>query len=488
MVQFDNRYAQLPTRFYQRIAPVPVAAPAVFFCNESLADLLGIDAEMRRKESAAALFSGNNLPAGADPIAQAYAGHQFGQFVPQLGDGRAILLGEVAAKDGKRYDWQLKGSGQTAFSRMGDGRAALGPVIRECILSEAMHALGIPTTRSLAAVTTGERVQREVGLPGAILNRVASSHVRVGTFEYFAAQADKEAIRLLMDYVIERHYPVCAEADNPALELLAQLCEAQARLVAKWMGVGFIHGVMNTDNTSIAGETIDYGPCAFMDQYDPGAVFSSIDHFGRYAYGNQGPIMQWNITRLAECLLSAIDADSETAKARASEMIDRFPQQFADAWLQVMGAKLGLQDAGMEELPLIESLLALMQAHHMDYTLTFRQLSEGLTQDAEIRLPELFSQSEEGRAWVRRWLDRLSHEEQNRNAIAACMCRQNPAYIARNHRVEEAIGAAVESEDFAPMHKLMQVLSRPFDAQPDAEEYRTPPRPEERVYQTFCGT
>jgi len=477
--QFDNSYARLPQRFYARLKPTPVRSPHLVKVNHTLAEELGLDPKRLESEGGAACFSGNRVPDWAEPLAMAYAGHQFGHFVPQLGDGRAILLGEVIGRDGKRRDLHLKGAGQTPFSRRGDGRAALGPVLREYIISEAMYALGIPTTRSLAAVTTGEPVFRETTLPGAVLARVAASHLRIGTFEYFAAQGDEEAIKILADYALARHYPALQVTPNPSLALLEAVCDSQAALVARWMEVGFIHGVMNTDNMTISGETLDYGPCAFMDTYDPATVFSSIDHQGRYAFGNQPRIAQWNLARFAATLLPLLDDNHEKALVLAEETITQFPVRFERYWQDGMRRKLGLKSEQTDDASLIQALLQLMQQHAADYTNTFRLLcavAEG-------------SQAPAGyEAWVTCWQTRLRQELYSPQEAATLMRANNSAFIPRNHRVEAAINAAVKQGDFAPLEALLAVLATPFDEQPEHTEYANPPAPHERVYQTFCGT
>jgi uncharacterized protein YdiU (UPF0061 family) len=482
----------LPGHFYARLNPVPVKRPTLVRFNHQLADELGLNAETLQSEEGVAVFAGNKIPNHhAEPLAQAYAGHQFGQFVPQLGDGRAILLGEVMDRNGKRRDIQLKGSGRTPFSRGGDGRAALGPVIREYIVSEAMHALGVPTTRSLAAVTTGEPVYRETPLPGAILTRVAASHVRVGTFEYFAARHDTEAVRLLADYVIKRHYPDAQDAANPYLALLQRVGDGQAALVAKWMHVGFIHGVMNTDNTAISGETIDYGPCAFMDAYDPATVFSSIDRWGRYAFGNQGQIAQWNLLSFAETLLPLLGSDTQAAIANAKEVVNAFDGIFERHWLDGMRCKLGLEKQAADDLSLIQDLLALMHKGTADYTLAFRYLANIVDEDAdETQWRGLFASASERElgSWIVRWRQRLQEENRSSDHTAKAINNVNPAFIPRNHRVEKAIQRAVEGGDFTEMDRLITLFSKPYQDRPEYVEYMKPPKPEERVYQTFCGT
>ena len=490
---FSNSYAALPARFFARLAPIPVAEPRLIKLNAALAAELGLECGSLDDAALAALFSGNTVPEGADPIATAYAGHQFGQFVPQLGDGRAILLGEVLDRCGIRRDIQFKGSGRTPWSRNGDGRAALGPVLREYLVSEAMHALGIPTTRSLAAVTTGEVVFRERALPGAIVTRIAASHVRVGTFEYFAARRDAEAVRILADYVIGRHYPELVSAERPYLELLRAVCRRQAALIASWMHVGFIHGVMNTDNTAVSGETIDFGPCAFMDAYDPASVFSSIDGMGRYAYANQPPAAQWNLARFAETLIALIDPEAERAVEMASAEIDAFAAHFGAHWLDGMRRKFGLLTQLQGDLELIRAWLDTLARNGCDYTLTFRRLCDAADPSldagrAEATLRSCFSQSDDCAAWMADWRARLAREPQVGAQRAASMRRVNPAFIPRNHRIEQVIAAAIERNEFGPFEELLEVLSHPYQARPELESYAAPPQPAERVTRTFCGT
>jgi uncharacterized protein YdiU (UPF0061 family) len=485
LFDFDNSYARLPPRFFARIEPTPVAAPKLVRLNERLAAHLNLDPTTLATPEEAEIFAGNRIPALAEPLAMAYAGHQFGHFVPQLGDGRAILLGEVIDRDGARRDIQLKGSGRTPFSRQGDGRAALGPVLREYIVSEAMAALGIPSTRTLAAVTTGETVMRETALPGAILTRVATSHVRIGTFQYFAARGDIEATRTLADYVIARHYPEAAQAAIPYLALLDAVIARQAPLIAQWMLTGFIHGVMNTDNMSIAGETIDYGPCAFMDSYHPATVYSSIDQHGRYAYGNQPRIAIWNLARLAETLLPLLADDVNAAIELAESALDTFDTRFEAAYADGMRRKLGLSQASDGDMELARDLLARMADNGADFTLTFRRLS-GPDDGSATR--DLFADPHAFDEWAERWRARLATESAAPRERQAMMQRSNPAYIPRNHLVEEAIVAAEGSGNFEPFATLMTVLSAPFDDQPGFERYAQPPRPDQIVHQTFCGT
>ncbi|MEM6496433.1 MAG: YdiU family protein [Pseudomonadota bacterium] len=486
---FDNTYAKLPDHFYARLSPTPVKEPGLIKLNSNLAVELGLDPDALTEKAAIEIFAGNRLPRGSDPIAMVYAGHQFGNWVPQLGDGRAILLGELTDRNGTRRDIQLKGSGPTPFSRMGDGRAAVGPVLREYIISEAMAALGIPTTRSLAAVTTGEWIFREAALPGAVLTRVAQSHIRVGTFQYFASRQDNDALRLLADHVIARHYPALKDSATPYHDLLQAVMEQQAALVAKWMGVGFIHGVMNTDNMSIAGETIDYGPCAFMDEFHPDTVFSSIDQMGRYSYRNQPRIAQWNLARFAQCLLPLMDDDQDKAIEAAQTAIDSYADIYQPKWLDVMRAKIGLTTAQDGDLELIQGLLGVMSEQKADFTLTFRDLSFASTETPVAQWPvrNQFAQSEAFDAWAQNWMARLQQEPSSDAGRQIAMQEVNPRFIARNHRVEEALSAA-QAGDFQPFEKLIAVLAKPYDEQPDNADYASPPMPDEVVQQTFCGT
>lgn len=483
----QHSYAALPSRFFARVAPTPVPDPKLVVFNDGLARELGLDPDVLEPQAAATL-SGNRIPEDAEPIAMAYAGHQFGGFVPSLGDGRAILLGEIKGRDGILRDVQLKGAGLTRFSRGGDGRAALGPMLREYLISEAMHALGVPTTRSLAVVTTGEQVFREGALPGAVLTRVASSHIRVGTFQYFAARGDEDAVRALLQYVIARHYPEARDSEVPALSVLRIVAQRQAALIADWMLLGFIHGVMNTDNMSVAGETIDYGPCAFMDEYDPNTVFSSIDHGGRYAFANQPAIAQWNLTRLAETLLPLIDPQTEKAVALATEVLQSFIGEFEARFQAGMRRKIGLMGARDGEADLIRRLLAIMAQSHADFTLTFRRLALlAQSPDQEPRLLELFAQPADIDSWLRDWRTFMAEDTQGVEDRLASMRAASPAYIPRNHRVQAALDAA-EAGDYLPFRTLLGVLQHPFDERPERSGYAEPPRPEERVLRTFCGT
>ena len=484
-----SSYAGLPERFFARVDPIPVANPHLIRFNHALSAELGLDFGACDTETLAGLCSGNVIPHGVQPLAMAYAGHQFGHFVPQLGDGRAILLGEAQGSGGMRRDIQLKGSGRTPFSRDGDGRAALGPVLREYLVSEAMHALGIPATRALAAVATGEPVFREAALPGAILTRVAASFVRVGTFQYFAARGDVDAVRRLADYAIDRHYPAAKTEQQPYLALLRAVIDAQASLIASWMHVGFIHGVMNTDNMAVSGETIDFGPCAFMDAYDPAAVFSSIDRQGRYAYGNQPHAAVWNLARFAETLLPIIDAGADRAVELATEVLATFATRFSELSLSGVRRKLGLSAREEGDAALAEDLLDAMHRNQADFTLTFRGLCDAAEQaagDALVR--SLFLNPREYDEWASRWRARLTREPLEPRARAAAMRQVNPAFIPRNHRIEQVIDAAVERQDFEPFAKLSAVLSQPYRSQAGFETYADPPQPEERVHQTFCGT
>ena len=489
MFQFDNTYARLPERFYARVAPTPVKSPRVVKVNHALAELLGVDASELLSARGAEVLAGNVIPTGAEPIALAYAGHQFGNFVRQLGDGRAILLGEVVGRDGPRRDVQLKGAGRTPFSRRGDGRAAIGPVLREYIVSEAMAALGVPTTRSLAAVTTGEPVFRDRALPGAVLTRVAASHIRVGTFEFFAERGDREALATLASYALCRHYPEAAGTGNDALALLERVSDAQAALVARWLGVGFVHGVMNTDNTTISGETIDYGPCAFLDEFDPGKKFSSIDLQGRYAFAAQPRIAQWNLARLAEALLPLLAEDEAAAVRLATERLDDFATRFAAKYVRVLRAKLGLLTERDDDRVLAEDLLARLAEHGVDYTVFFRRLCAAAADPAaDAELVVLFGEPDAYRSWAESWRRRLAAEPLAPAARAAAMRRANPAFIPRNHRVEEALTAAADRADFAPFEALVSALSSPYDDQPAFAHLAEPPQPQDRVRETFCGT
>ena len=489
---FDNTYARLPEHFYARLNPTPVAAPRLVMLNDELARELGLDADALRSEHGVEVLAGNLVAKGSEPVAQAYAGHQFGTFVSQLGDGRANLLGEVMGRDGVRYDIQLKGSGRTPFSRGGDGRAALGPVLREYIVSEAMAARGVPTTRALAAVTTGERVLRDGALPGAVLTRVAASHLRVGTFQYFAARGDTEGVRALANYAIARHYPQAAQAGQPYRALLEGVIARQAQLIAQWMLVGFVHGVMNTDNTSISGETIDYGPCAFVETYDPATFFSSIDHGGRYAYGNQHRAALWNLARLAEALLPVLleeTGDEAEAVALANGALGAFEPQFQSARTAGLRRKLGLFAEREGDAALAEDLLQHMKTNHADFTLTFRKLCDAAASpEGDVGVRTLFADPSAYDGWSVQWRERLREEPIDGQARAAAMRRVNPVFIPRNHMVEAVLDAATWRQDFQPFEELLDAVTQPYAERQGLERYATPARPEERVLQTFCGT
>ncbi|MCA3447217.1 MAG: YdiU family protein [Rhodobacter sp.] len=484
---FDHSYARDLPGFSVSWAAAQVPAPRLFRLNRALARDLGLDADLLDGAPGARIFSGNLLPEDARPVAQAYAGHQFGGFSPQLGDGRALLLGEVIDRAGHRRDIALKGSGPTPFSRRGDGKATLGPVLREYLIGEAMHALGIPTTRALAAVTTGERVQRETALPGAVLTRVAASHIRVGTFQFFAARGEVDRLRLLTGYTLARHYPHLAPDPNPALALLDAVVGAQAALIAGWMSVGFIHGVMNTDNMTLSGETIDYGPCAFMDAYAPGTVFSSIDHTGRYAYGNQPAIGQWNLARLAETLVPLIDSDADRAIAAATEVLRSFMPRYEAQFQFLLRAKLGLVRDDPEDAAVVQRLLELMEAQGADWTLTFRRLSDAL-RGAPGAVRAQFVEPAALDGWLADWRARVENGPGNPAELASAMDRVNPVVIPRNHSVEAALDAAVAG-DAAPFEALLSAISSPFTEVPGQEGFALPPpRAFTEGYRTFCGT
>jgi uncharacterized protein YdiU (UPF0061 family) len=483
---FDNSFVRELEGLYEPWQAAPAPAPRMLALNAELAFELGADPAALGAPEGVAVLAGNVTPAGAAPVAQAYAGHQFGGYSPRLGDGRALLLGEVLDVHGRRRDLHFKGSGRTPFARGGDGKAAVGPMLREYVIGEAMHALGIPTTRALAVVATGEEVARETLLPGAVLTRVAASHLRVGTFQYAAALADPGVLRRLADYAIARHHPHAAEAENPYRAFYEAVVDAQAALIARWMLVGFIHGVMNTDNMAISGETIDYGPCAFMEAYDPATVFSSIDHGGRYAYGNQPPVAQWNLARLGEALLPLIDPEQETAIAAATEVLQTFPERHRAAWMGGMRAKLGLADAQGEDPALVDDLLALLHAQGIDFTSAFRALSPVARGDA-APARSLFAEPAAFDAWSERWRTRLAAQASDPQAIADAMDRVNPLYIPRNHQVEDVLAAATAG-DLGPFERLLDVLTRPFDERPGLEAYAAPAPTSFGTYRTFCGT
>ena len=485
-LSFNNTYTQLPERFYSRQMPSPVSAPGMIRVNQDLARRLGIDPVWLKSEEGTATIAGNLVPEGAEPIATVYAGHQFGAWNPQLGDGRAILLGEVIGTDGQRYDIQLKGAGQTPYSRMGDGRSPLGPVLREYLVSEAMHALGIPTSRALAAVTTGETVFREEALPGAVLARVAKSHIRIGTVQFFASRNDREALKLLVGHVLNRHYPDLLDAENRPLALLRRVMEIQAGLVAKWQMAGFIHGVMNTDNMLLSGETIDYGPCAFMDHYAAQTVFSSIDHGGRYAFRNQPAIAHWNIACLAQALLPIISDEEETATHLAGEALKEFQPLFLEAKMAGLRAKFGLKTRQEADEALAENFLALLEAQQMDFTLAFRRLAEMAGSEPEQNVGHLISFPPAFDSWLQGWRKRC--EDEDFAGRQKAMLATNPAMIPRNHLIENAIGEATRAGNLEPFHTLADALQAPFDLEGIPADFLRPPRPEEVVQQTFCGT
>ncbi|SMF83913.1 Uncharacterized conserved protein YdiU, UPF0061 family [Paenibacillus uliginis N3/975] len=478
---FDNSYARLPNSFFTRQSPTPVRSPKLILLNDSLATSLGLNIQALKSKDGTAVFAGNQIPDGALPLAQAYAGHQFGYFT-MLGDGRALLLGEQITPLSERVDIQLKGSGRTPYSRRGDGRAALGPMLREYIISEAMHVLGIATTRSLAVVTTGESVIRETDLPGAILTRVAASHLRVGTFQYVSNWGTAQDVRTLADYTLQRHFPEVDPDEHRYLFLLQQVIKRQAELIAKWQLVGFIHGVMNTDNMALSGETIDYGPCAFMDAYDPATVFSSIDQQGRYAYGNQPNIAAWNLARFAETLLPLLHEDKAQAIKLAEDAISEFSDLYHHHWLAGMRAKLGIFNEELQDESLIKDLLGMMQKNRADYTNTFRALTFDKLEDTGLSGTAEFAQ------WHELWQARLGRQQEPKDSSHQLMRSSNPAIIPRNHRVEEALEAAVLREDYSVMERLLDVLSRPYAHSPEQADYSTLPEPSNCSYRTFCGT
>ena len=480
-LKFDNSYLRLPESFYTYIEPEKVSTPEIIITNDKLANELDLDINQCSKKELAQIFSGNILPEGADPIAQAYAGHQFGNFTI-LGDGRAHLIGEHITANGKRFDLQLKGSGQTPYSRKGDGKAAISPVLREYIISEAMHALSVPTTRSLAAVRTGETVMRDKILPGAILTRIASSHIRIGTFEYIASQNDDQSLRELADYVIERHYPDIKDSEHPYLELINEVMNSQINLIINWLRVGFIHGVMNTDNMTLSGETIDYGPCAFMDEYNPQTSFSYIDYNKRYSYANQPYIVKWNIARFAETLLPMLHNDIKKAADIAEGVIEEFDSKFQNLWIAMMGKKLGLSDAGQEDHQLIGKLLRYMQSNNMDYTNTFRDLSEETLPELEIY------QTIEFNNWHDQWRVRLKRSKKTTEESIRLMEESNPVFIPRNHNVNKALEEAEINNDMTLFNNLLEVIKDPYNDNLEYSAYKNPPKTEEKVRHTFCGT
>ena len=483
----DNSYAEKLDGFYVPFTGDLAPKPKLVKLNTELAKTIGLDVDNLDPKQIAAILSGGIELKGASPLAQAYAGHQFGGFSPQLGDGRALLLAELIDTNGVRCDVHLKGSGRTTFSRGGDGKAALGPVLREYLLGEAMHALNVPTTRALAAVTTGEKVMREGLKTGAVLARVASSHLRVGTFEYYAAQGQSHKVKQLADYAIDRHFPELKESESPYLELIRAVSKKQAALIAKWMHIGFVHGVMNTDNMTISGETIDYGPCAFIDSYDPAAVFSSIDRQGRYAFANQSSIAQWNLARLAECLLPLIDPDSNKAVKLATDEIKAFTEYYEPLWLAGMREKIGLITAQDDDMDLVIELYTIMEGQHVDFTLLFRSLADVLLGDTEAAR-QLFDDPKSFDTWQSKWLKRIDTESATTEARTTAMNAVNPLYIPRNHKVEEALQAAEENSDYEPFERLMTVLAQPYKKREGLDDYAVPAPIDSGPYRTYCGT
>lgn len=489
-IALGNSYAQLPAVFYSKVRPTPVATPRLLRLNRPLADSLRLDAGWLRSADGVAMLAGNRVPAGADPLAMVYAGHQFGTWVPRLGDGRAVLLGDLVDRQGIRRDIQLKGAGLTPYSRMGDGRAVLGPVLREYVVSEAMFALGVPTTRALAMVASGEPVFREQPEPGAVLTRVATSHLRVGTFEYFYRRGDVDSLRTLADYAIDRHYPEAAAAENPYRALLEGVIARTAELIAAWMHVGFIHGVMNTDNMSIAGETLDYGPCAFMDAFHPSTVYSFVDQGGRYAYNQQPRIGDWNMMQFAETLLPLLAADPDDAVALAREALEAYPVHFEAAYHAGLRRKIGLAETAEGDIDLINDLLSRMAAQRADFTLTFRLLADARAEDSTRDEPVRgrFDNPESFDAWAQRWRRRLALETRGDDKRRADMRAVNPAFIPRNHQVQRAIDAATRDGDLTVLDELLHAVGTPYEDNPALDRYALPPEPNEVVRRTFCGT
>ena len=486
--KFDNTYVSLPKNFYQKINPVPVKKPTLIKLNHELLNFLDLDENSLKSNLGISILSGNKVPSNTTPLAMVYAGHQFGNFVKQLGDGRAVLLGEIIAKNGQRYDIQLKGSGQTSFSRQGDGRSPLGPVIREYIISEAMHYLGIPTTRSLSIISTGEFVKRERIEPGGILARVSSSHIRIGTFEFFSAKKDLVSVKKLSDYSIKRHFAEIWSSKNRYKLFLDKVIECQAKLVAQWMNVGFIHGVMNTDNTCISGQTIDYGPCAFMNKFDPNTVYSFIDTYGRYSYGNQPKIMLWNLSKFAECISFLINQNEEKANKIILGSLSTFPQLFEKFWIKAISEKLGFFLSLKEDRKLIEKFLEIMFKQKIDFTLTFRTLSESIENEKKkIKFFSSFKNKKPITTWYNDWIKRLNKENSSKEKISKKMQNKNPLFIPRNHLVEKAINNAVEKGDFSMTNDLIKVLKKPFEYKENFN-LSEPPKPNQDIKNTFCGT
>ena len=488
-IPFDNSFASLPIDFYVKMNPEQMPNLKLIKFNESLSDLLGLPSKQLQGQDGIDFLGGKNILYNQEPLAQVYAGHQFGNFVPQLGDGRAILLGEVIDRIGTRYDIQLKGSGKTPFSRMGDGRSGLGPVLREYIVSEAMFAFGIPTTRALGALFTGETVVRDMPVPGALLIRVAKSHVRIGTFEYFARKGQTNKVKELADYVINRHYPDVKNGPNKYWDLLENVIKKQALLIAKWMGIGFIHGVMNTDNMTLSGETIDFGPCAFMDSFDLEKVYSSIDVQGRYRFSNQPYITVWNLSRLAETLLPLIDENQTTAIKKAEHLLETYLPLFSKHWVEIMGKKLGIKEPKAADKALIEGLLKNMQDGQSDFTQTFRKLSFLIDKNYEKEWFALFSnpRNPELKNWITKWKNRIELNDANRPVILDQLKNKNPCIIPRNHLIEKCISQALKG-DLNLFHRLLKALETPYISHPEFDEFSKPPKNNEIVHQTFCGT
>ncbi len=494
MLKFENTFANLPSNFYSKVKPSIFPNPKLIVFNDSLSNLLKIDKNWIKSEAGINCFSGKNIIKSSIPLSMVYAGHQFGTWVPQLGDGRAILLGEIIDRNNMRWDVQLKGAGKTPFSRNGDGKATLGPVLREYLISEAMNALKIPTTRSLTAISTGEIIQREKELPGAIITRVAKSHIRVGTFQYFASRGEVNSIKTLADYVIERHYPEFQKKNNKYIQFLRKVIKSQAKLISQWLSVSFIHGVMNTDNTSIIGDTIDYGPCAFMDIYNPNQTFSSIDTFKRYSYSNQALICHWNLTQLASSLLPIISDNEKTSLKLAQNEIDKYTDLFNDYWIRIMRQKIGLKKSNNDDIKLVKELLIIMQKQKLDFTLTFSSLVFVLIDKKLIKRNDNLFQyfkkiySNELRNWTKKWKNRLLLEDKTNDQIVKLMNKTNPVVIPRNHLVEEALNEVIDYKRYDKFFKILKILKSPFDQSQNEKRFLFPPRPEEEIHQTFCGT
>ena len=487
MINFENSFHELQSEFYANVLPSIPPKPELLAYNKNLANKLGVSLSWLEGEEALECFSGSKIIKNSNPLAMVYAGHQFGNWVPRLGDGRAVLLGELIDKDNQRWDIQLKGSGKTPFSRSGDGKAVLGPILREYLISEAMNALRIPTTLALTVVKTGEKIQREALFPGAILTRVAKSHIRVGTFQYFASRGEYDILKTLSDYVINRHFPAINNKDNKYSEFLKLAIKAKANLISKWMSVSFIHGVMNTDNCSIIGDTIDYGPCAFMDTFKPETVFSSIDTFGRYSYKNQPKIGQWNLIQLANCLLPLLSKNKEESINIAQKEIDRYPKLFESFWLQEMRKKLALKSSKLNDTKLITELLDIMEHDKLDFTLTFSSLYHVFI-NKNNAIFDYVNKSNKFKKWTLKWKSRLESEKSSKADIVKLLCNSNPSIIPRNHLVEEAIKLAVHDNNYSKFFKLMELVSKPFCLKEKNGHYLFPPKDSDKNFQTFCGT